>query len=437
MAITALPTPPNRNMTPEQFIAAADAFLEALPQFQEEANAAAEAMNLNDTSGTSSTSNSIGTGAKTFTANTGKSWLPGMFIVIADTAAPSTNSMIAQVTSYNSGTGALVVYSWGFLGSGTKTAWTISQTTNPTPLNNSVATATIQNEAVTSDKIAGSLLAGINDFRLTLTSGTPVTTSDVTGATTIYCCPYKGKRIALYDGTRWNLRTSAEFSLALGTLTSGRPYDVFCYDNAGTPTLEFLSWTNDTTRATALTYQDGIPVKSGATTRRYLGTFYTTSTTTTSDAGTMDGTNGRYLWNYYYRVVRHMERYDPTATWTYTTATFRQANNAAANQLNYVVGVAEDAVEATVLASASNSSASTYIQVGVGVDSTTTPSGPVGRSQQASNGVIQQVTTSYRGIPGVGRHSLVWLELSVATGTQTWNGTNSPLKSGIIGKVMA
>jgi hypothetical protein len=141
MAITALPTPPNRNMTPEEFIIAADAFLEALPQFQEEANAAAEAMNLNDTSGTSATSNSIGTGAKTFTANTGKSWLPGMFIVIADTAAPSTNSMIAQVTSYNSGTGALVVDVKGTLGSGTKTAWTISQTSNPIPLDGSVSTA--------------------------------------------------------------------------------------------------------------------------------------------------------------------------------------------------------------------------------------------------------------------------------------------------------
>ena len=107
------------------------------------------------------------------------------------------------------------------------------------------------------------------DFRLTLTSATPVTPADVTGATTIYCTPYKGNQIALYDGSSsWNTRTSAEFSLALGTLTSGKPYDVFCYDNAGTPTLEFLAWTNDTTRATALVYQDGVLVKSGATTRR-------------------------------------------------------------------------------------------------------------------------------------------------------------------------
>jgi hypothetical protein len=161
MAITALPTPPNRNMTPEEFIAAADAFLEALPTFQSEANAAAEAMNLNDTSGTSATSNSIGTGAKTFTANTGKSWLPGMFIVIADTAAPSTNSMIAQITSYNSGTGALVVDVKSTLGSGTKTAWTISQTANPLPLDGSVSTASIADGAITYAKLAAAAIASL------------------------------------------------------------------------------------------------------------------------------------------------------------------------------------------------------------------------------------------------------------------------------------
>jgi hypothetical protein len=139
----------------------------------------------------------------------------------------------------------------------------------------------------------------ICDFRLTLTTAVPVTTSDVTGATTIYCTPFNGNSIALYDGTNWNLRQSAEFSIALGTLTSGKPYDVFCYDNSGTPTLELLAWTNDTTRATALTRQDGILCKSGALTRRYLGSFYTTSTTTTEDSFVK-----RYLFNYYNRVEK-------------------------------------------------------------------------------------------------------------------------------------
>jgi hypothetical protein len=149
MAIEALPTPPNRNMSPVQFIAAADAFLAALPLFQEQANAAAVAMNLNSTTGTSSTSNAIGTGAKTFTAETGKSWQPGMFIVIADASAPSTNSMTAQVTSYNSGTGELVVDVKGTLGSGTKSAWAISQTMNPIPLAGSVTHTSLDKSVIT------------------------------------------------------------------------------------------------------------------------------------------------------------------------------------------------------------------------------------------------------------------------------------------------
>lgn len=273
----------------------------------------------------------------------------------------------------------------------------------------------------------------IQDFRLTLTTAVPVTTADVTGATTIYCTPYKGTSIALYDGTNWNLRTSAEFSLALGTLTSGKPYDVFCYDNATVPTLEFLVWTNDTTRATALVYQDGILVKSGATTRRYMGTFYTTATTTTEDSAA-----NRYLWNYYNRVQRPMLRVDTTDTWNYTTATIRQANGSTANQLNYVVGLAEDSVDAMVGAAASNTAQAT-IAIGVGVDSTTAFSGiyPVNNINVANTN--STVVGFYKGIPGVGRHFLAWLEYSQNTGTTTWRGDNgAPLisQSGITGSLL-
>ncbi len=112
-----------------------------------------------------------------------------------------------------------------------------------------------------------------NNFRLTLTSGVAVTTTDVVNAQTIYCTPYNGNTISLYNGTNWVLYSSVEFSLALGTLSTGM-YDVFCYANSGIPTLEYLAWTNDTTRATALVLQDGILCKTGALTRRYLGTFY-------------------------------------------------------------------------------------------------------------------------------------------------------------------
>jgi hypothetical protein len=125
MAIDALPTPPNRNMSPEQFIAAADAFIEALPTFQSQANAAAEAMNLNDTTSTSTTSVLIGTGAKSLTVQASKSYVPGMTVKIARTS-DGTKWMVGDVTSYNSGTGALAVTVSKVQGSGTFTDWTIS-----------------------------------------------------------------------------------------------------------------------------------------------------------------------------------------------------------------------------------------------------------------------------------------------------------------------
>ena len=124
--ITALPSPPSTN-DPSNFATKADALLAALPNFVTEANATAVAMNLNSTTDTSASSVAIGTGAKSFTVSTGKSFQPGMYLVIADTAAPSTNSMYGQITSYNTGTGALVMNVLEVSGSGTKTAWVISQ----------------------------------------------------------------------------------------------------------------------------------------------------------------------------------------------------------------------------------------------------------------------------------------------------------------------
>lgn len=124
MTITALPVPPLRS-DPASFAVRADAFLAALPVFVTQANAVAQAMNLNDTTDTSATSSTVGLGAKTFTVTAGKSFLPGMYLVAADTTAPSTNSMFGQVTSY-SGT-SLVLNVLFIRGSGTKTAWQVSQ----------------------------------------------------------------------------------------------------------------------------------------------------------------------------------------------------------------------------------------------------------------------------------------------------------------------
>jgi len=176
--------------------------------------------------------------------------------------------------------------------------------------------------------------------RLTLTTAVPVTTADVTGATTLYFTPYSNSQscgtIGLFDGTYWDIFSFAELSLDISGYTASKPYDIWIYNNAGTPTLDSTVWTNTTTRATALTTQDGIYVKTGATTRRYLGTIYINS----SGGQTDDSLTKRCVWNYYNRVPRMMYRTESTGH-TYSTAAFRAWNNDATQIFQVVVGVSE------------------------------------------------------------------------------------------------
>jgi hypothetical protein len=99
------------------------------------------------TSSTSTTSNTIGTGSKSFTVETGKGYLAGQSLSIANTTTP-TNRMFAVVTSYNSGTGALVVNVQAIEGSGTFTAWSIALA-----FNGVISTGQIADNAVTNVKL--------------------------------------------------------------------------------------------------------------------------------------------------------------------------------------------------------------------------------------------------------------------------------------------
>lgn len=98
-------------------------------------------------SGTSVTSNTVGTGSKSFTVETGKGFAAGQSIVIADSVTP-TNRMFGVVDTYDSGTGALVFISQAFEGSGTLTAWAISPT-----LNAVLTLAQIPAGLITNDKL--------------------------------------------------------------------------------------------------------------------------------------------------------------------------------------------------------------------------------------------------------------------------------------------
>ena len=255
--------------------------------------------------------------------------------------------------------------------------------------------------------------------RLTLTTGVPVTTSDVTGATTLYYTPYVGNVTAVYNGSDWIAIESAEISIAVPA-TTVTMYDVFVYSNSGTLTLELTAWTNDTTRATALAYQDGVLVKSGTITRRYLGSFRTTGVS----GQTEDSATKRFLWNYYNRIRKTLTKVSADSTWTYTTETWRQANNSAANQVEFVIGLMEDTVELILQESVSNSS-NANASVAIGLNSTSNPATGTTNVAVDMDSTICDVSARLNTFARIGYSYAAWLEISSASGTTTWYGAST------------
>lgn len=360
--------------------------------------------------------------------------------------------------------------------------------------------------------------AHVVEGRLTLTSGTPVTTADVTGATSVFFTPFNGNRVRVYDGTRWQLYTFSELTLALGTLVAFQGYDVFLYDNAGTLTLESNEWSNATAtmtiaspcvvtwtshglvtgnsvtfttsgalptgisantqywvhkidantfhlstsvanlsiaswintsgsqsgthtahaphaRQTALATQDGVLVKSGATTRLYLGAFMTTSTTTTesSAGGVTTQVGGRqFLSNYYNEVHRNLSVFDSTNSWSYSTATFRTMNGNGGNKVEFFVGYAGQLAEAQ---------ASGFVTGGTGADYGTNIAFDEPSTMVGYGGATYQTTQSMHTIalvnPGIGYHHFSPIEKgatsAVFIGDDGTTGEQTGLKATVFG----
>lgn len=249
--------------------------------------------------------------------------------------------------------------------------------------------------------------------RLTLESGVPVSTTDQTAKTSIYYTPFVNNVVPLWDGYKWRPIEFSETTLALGTLTSGKPYDVFGYISGGALALESLVWTDDTTRATAVTLQDGRYCKSGDKTRLLLGTFYTTSTTTTEDS-----VANRYVSNAYNQQTRKLNYATGDSGHTYGSATIRAYNNSTSNRVNFVAALSTSAY-ATIGGIITAAVAGSTGDIFAGVDSTTTASTEF---SGCSNGNTQAVRGALGGTTTVaaGKHFIQILERGNATNAPTY-----------------
>lgn len=269
--------------------------------------------------------------------------------------------------------------------------------------------------------------AAICNGRLTLVSGAPIITTDQLAKTTLYFTPFKGCEIGLYDGADWHIRRFAELSVSLSGLTADKNYDVFVYDNAGALTLELVVWTNDTTRATALALQDGIEVKSGALTHRYLGMIRTTGTTGQCElsfgGAAAGGVEAKlFVWNRFHPMPWTAVSIDTNDFWGYATGAWRYADFSAAMRVSYVTGLQEAMYEASYSALMDN-----YGGVGIGFDANNAVIGVTASDSGGGGGMARGAV-----IPAPGYHYLAALEYGGSSVTFYGDaGTTGKLRTGL------
>jgi hypothetical protein len=279
----------------------------------------------------------------------------------------------------------------------------------------------------------GTVIPSQNDFRLTLTTGTAVTTADVIAAGTVYLTPYKGEHISTYDSSAWADHSSAEISLALA-IASGSNYDVFAFFSAGLQLELSAAWASDTTRTDAIAMQDGVWVKSADHSRRLVGTIRGSGPNVTEDSALR-----RFCWNATNRVSRDMVVVEPAFFWNPATAgIWEPYNSNTANRVEWVVGLSEDSL--TVVArGAADAGGAGFQTTGIGLDSTSSNAAQVVVPVDTQTNVVIPTTAEYRGYPGIGHHFAQWLEWgNVFAASRFWGTftTSLPANCGLSGIVM-
>jgi hypothetical protein len=217
--------------------------------------------------------------------------------------------------------------------------------------------------------------------RLTLTSGTPVLSTDTTAAATLYYTPYQGAFCPIFNGTVWQVWPFAETSLALDSNTghtgyqaSGSLFDVFAFANggsfaigtgpawastssrgtgAGTTQISLLNglWVNSNSIALRFGSASGNTASVGANEATYLGTIYATANGQTGmqfkPAAALGGSNSILgVYNAYNRVRAASRCVDSTSTWSYTTAYWRALDGSTSNRITYVDGLGQSTATA-------------------------------------------------------------------------------------------
>lgn len=285
--------------------------------------------------------------------------------------------------------------------------------------------------------------------RVSLTSGVPVTESDVSGATVVYVIPAGHNTTLLYDGASDVARIYSEIAIDLNdpNHTNGKNYDVFLAFSGGVVVAgSGPEWASDTSRgagagsaqielyngrwvnASAMTLRNGAATYSIPARRANLvGGFRTIGVALTEDSFAK-----RFVWSVM-ATLRALRALEAASFWTYTTAAFRQANGNPSNQIAWLQGLAGRMIDATAVAVVQEGgSEPKNVQNGIGLDSTSVNSAAISGFAAAVQQAHPLIST-YTGTPGLGYHFLAHLEMGAGSGSQTWYGDAGVVKTGITG----
>jgi hypothetical protein len=270
---------------------------------------------------------------------------------------------------------------------------------------------------------SGSITGATNAFPIVVTSNNHGLSNDqlvtITGV---------GGNTAANGLWRVNILTANTFELL--TLAKANSTGNGTYTSGGT----WQRADQNTTRATQLALQDGVYVRSGAASRRYLGTIRTLSDQTAGRCE--DSKVRRFVWNYYHRLERRFEIKDANSSWNYLNATtWRPWRQQATSRVEFVQGLAEDPIYLNFIGAA-QPEASAYAMTGIGLDvsnatSTTlnmsTPQGITAMTQSTFN---EQVTSGYHFLQLV-----EWFSAFSTVGTTFFGSVTTGYQAGATGHI--
>lgn len=175
--------------------------------------------------------------------------------------------------------------------------------------------------------------------RLTPLSGSPVITgSGFSGATSIHYEQWIDDQIVMYDGTRWNPMTVKTSTMTFSGALSGVPYAVFGVYSGGGFYLDKNVFSGNSVVTHLTTRQDGVLVKSGDATWRYLGVF------APSASGRTESTDKkRLVVNYYNQVPLSLltcpgyTNDDVSDTYTMSSTTYVELNGGTGARVHYLI----------------------------------------------------------------------------------------------------